>query len=265
MYFSCHRALTEIPAEKPPGDIPHMQRDLNQLSSQTFDILVIGGGIQGSAIAWEASRRGLRTALIEKGDFGHATSANTLKIIHWRLPVSPESGCETHAGFHTRSKRVHAVGSASGRTAGLCHSDLRKRLRGKHPMRLALMANDVISWDRNRGLEERRWLPRGRVLGRDAGAKLFGISPLRKITGGALWYDGLALNTDRLLFAFVQAAHAQGACVANYLKADELGIEKERVSGVQATDQISEIRSLLMPRQSLTRPGPGLTPLFPPP
>ena len=56
-----------------------MQRDLNQLSERKFDVLIVGGGIQGSAVAWEASRRGLRTALIEKGDFGTQHPRTPLK------------------------------------------------------------------------------------------------------------------------------------------------------------------------------------------
>ncbi|MFP3386686.1 FAD-dependent oxidoreductase, partial [Tritonibacter sp. SIMBA_163] len=55
-----------------------MKRDLSNLTCQTFDVLVIGGGIYGACVAWEASLRGLAVALVEKSDFGGATSANSL-------------------------------------------------------------------------------------------------------------------------------------------------------------------------------------------
>ena len=62
-----------------------MKRDLSKLSSRVFDVLVIGGGIHGAITAWDAAQRGLSVALIERGDFGSATSQNSLKIIHGGL------------------------------------------------------------------------------------------------------------------------------------------------------------------------------------
>ena len=62
-----------------------MQRDIERLQSQIFDVVVIGGGIHGAWSAWRSVRAGYRTALIEKYDFGAATSANSLKILHGGL------------------------------------------------------------------------------------------------------------------------------------------------------------------------------------
>ncbi|HOO92837.1 MAG TPA: FAD-dependent oxidoreductase, partial [Opitutales bacterium] len=59
-----------------------MKRDIECLGNTPFDVLVVGGGIHGSILAWESARAGLRTALLEKGDFAGATSANSLKILH---------------------------------------------------------------------------------------------------------------------------------------------------------------------------------------
>ena len=50
-----------------------------------YDLLVVGGGIYGACVAWEAVLRGLSVAVVEKADFGSATSANSLKIIHGGL------------------------------------------------------------------------------------------------------------------------------------------------------------------------------------
>jgi glycerol-3-phosphate dehydrogenase len=59
-----------------------MKRDLIKLASDEYDLLVIGGGIYGFCVARDAILRGLSVCLVEKGDFGHATSFNTLRIIH---------------------------------------------------------------------------------------------------------------------------------------------------------------------------------------
>src|SRR4030095_1701102 len=62
-----------------------MQRNLERLANQKFDVLVVGGGIHGAITAWDATLRGLSVALIERGDFGGGTSQNSLKIIHGGL------------------------------------------------------------------------------------------------------------------------------------------------------------------------------------
>ena len=62
-----------------------IQRSNDSLTASVFDVLIIGSGIYGATAAWDAATRGLSVALIDKGDFGGATSANSLKIIHGGL------------------------------------------------------------------------------------------------------------------------------------------------------------------------------------
>src|SRR5262245_60714683 len=62
-----------------------MNRDLRRLSDQSFDVAIVGGGTQAVSIAREAALRGLTAALVEKEDFGGATSANSHKIVHGGL------------------------------------------------------------------------------------------------------------------------------------------------------------------------------------
>jgi glycerol-3-phosphate dehydrogenase len=55
---------------------------LEQLSTQTFDLLVIGGGASGSGVALDAASRGLKVALLERYDFAEGTSSRSTKLIH---------------------------------------------------------------------------------------------------------------------------------------------------------------------------------------
>ena len=55
------------------------------LASESFDLLVIGGGITGAGIALDAASRGLKTALVEKNDFAYGTSSRSTKLIHGGL------------------------------------------------------------------------------------------------------------------------------------------------------------------------------------
>src|SRR5574338_381666 len=60
-------------------------RELTRLEASDHDVLVVGGGIQGLTIAYEAASRGLSVALVEAGDFGGATSFNHQKTAHGGL------------------------------------------------------------------------------------------------------------------------------------------------------------------------------------
>src|SRR3954468_19581091 len=62
-----------------------MKRDIHQLTTRTFDVLVIGGGIYGLTIACDCALRGLSVALIERNDFGCGASFNHLRTIHGGL------------------------------------------------------------------------------------------------------------------------------------------------------------------------------------
>src|SRR6266566_4626682 len=62
-----------------------MMRDLDRLTGSTFDVLVVGGGIYGLTIAYDAAQRGLSVALIERDDFGSGSSFNHLRTIHGGL------------------------------------------------------------------------------------------------------------------------------------------------------------------------------------
>jgi glycerol-3-phosphate dehydrogenase len=55
---------------------------LARLADEPFDVLVVGGGITGAGVALDAASRGLRTALIERGDFASGTSSKSSKLVH---------------------------------------------------------------------------------------------------------------------------------------------------------------------------------------
>src|SRR3954471_19103595 len=59
-----------------------MQRSFAALESTVFDVLVIGGGITGAGIARDAAMRGLKVAIVDKGDWGSGTSSRSSRLIH---------------------------------------------------------------------------------------------------------------------------------------------------------------------------------------
>ena len=73
---------------------------------QFFDVIVVGGGIQGASLLLEASRRGLKGLLVERNDFGGATSWNSLRIIHGGLRYLQSADLKTLSSFCRRTGMV---------------------------------------------------------------------------------------------------------------------------------------------------------------
>lgn len=63
----------------------HRTRLLEEMQAEPLDLLVIGGGITGAGIAWDAASRGLSVGLVEKGDYAGGTSSRSTKLIHGGL------------------------------------------------------------------------------------------------------------------------------------------------------------------------------------
>src|SRR5262249_20574401 len=67
------------------GERAGMKRGVEALTGETFDLLILGGGITGAGVALDAALRGYRVALIDKGDFASGTSSVSSKLVHGGL------------------------------------------------------------------------------------------------------------------------------------------------------------------------------------
>ena len=112
-----------------------MTRDLDLLTGRTFDVLVVGGGIYGLTIAYDAAQRGLSVALIERNDFGSGASFNHLRTIHGGLRYLQSMDLR-RARESVRERRTtariapHAVTAAAVRAAALSIADARQARHG---------------------------------------------------------------------------------------------------------------------------------------
>jgi glycerol-3-phosphate dehydrogenase len=227
----------EPSASEAPG-INHMgmRRDLPSLFSTTFDLLVIGSGIQGACIAWDACLRGLRVALVDRSDFGAATSANSLGIVHGGLryltrgdlPRMLESIGERSALLRIAPELVEPL--------PVLVPTYRGSLVNRAMLGTALRLNDLVSIGRNRGLRADRCIPKGRLVSPGEAQRLFSWFPGEGLTGGAIWYDARMLHPERLTFSFVRSAAGQGATAANYVRVDRLLVRDHMAVGAGVTD-----------------------------
>ena len=85
-----------------------MQRNLARLSDETFDVIVVGGGIYGLSTAYALTMRGLSVALLERRDFSGATSFNSLKTVHGGI-LALQHGSLGDAREFVRERRAMAT------------------------------------------------------------------------------------------------------------------------------------------------------------
>jgi len=214
-----------------------MKRTLKKLRHHTFDIVIIGGGIYGASVARDAALRGLNVALIEKDDFGAATSANSLRIIHGGLRYLQDGNLKlvrTMTNERATWLRVapHLVHPRPFLTPTYGHFT-----RSKLAMGIALAVIDSVGFDRNRGVDTQNRMPGGRILSRaETLERMNWIGP--QTTGGAMWYDAQIYDSERLLIALIASAADAGAAVANYVQVNGLLSVKDSIYGVSAVDRL---------------------------
>jgi glycerol-3-phosphate dehydrogenase len=109
-------------------------------------------------------------------------------------------------------------------------------LRGREALFAALRLNDLLSLDRNRALQPGQRIPAARIVSKTECLRLAPGIREQGLTGGALWYDALMLNSERLLFAILRAAIDAGAEAANYTEATEVLVRSGRVEGIRVRD-----------------------------
>lgn len=191
----------------------------------TWDVVIIGGGATGLAAAHDAASRGYSTALLERGDFAHATSSRSTKLVHGGVR-------------YLRQGRM-----------GLVRSALRERallLRNAPSLvqSRAFVVPVYSLWEKvfyASGLTLYDLLARGqqpgssRILTRDEALAALPTLRPERLAGGVRYFDGQFDDTG-LALAFAAAASGQGAAVANYVAVTGLLRSGGRVAGVAARD-----------------------------
>src|ERR671926_1189821 len=122
-----------------------MTRDVDRLTGTTFDVLIVGGGVYGLTIAYDAAQRGLSVALIEADDFGSGASFNHLRTIHGGLRYlqSLDFG---RARESVRERRAPArIAPHAIEPLPFALPLYRSLTRGKLAMRLGFLVDRVVS------------------------------------------------------------------------------------------------------------------------
>ncbi len=216
-----------------------MTRDLDRLTGATFDLLVVGGGIYGLTIAYDASQRGLKTALIERTDFGSGASFNHLRTIHGGLRYLQHLDIARARESVRERRTVARIAPHAVRPLPFALPLYRSLVRGKLALRAGLLLDRAVAIGRNRGVSSFHRLPGGRVISRGSAIQQFPGLRRQRLTGAAVWYDYVTTEPDRLTFSYALAAAEHGAIVANHVEATAPLVDGKRIVGAAARDVLS--------------------------
>jgi glycerol-3-phosphate dehydrogenase len=233
-----------------------MKRDIDRLASEEYDLLIIGAGIYGACAAWDAALRGLRVALIDRGDFGGATSQNSQKIIHGGLRYLQQADLVRVRESIRERRTMMRIAPQFVHPFPCVMPTYGHFTKGREAMFAGMLMNDLIGFDRNRLDDPQKHIPRGRTISRRKVLDLLPGIPTKGLTGGAVWHDCQAHNSERLLLAFILAACGKGAAAANYAEAVGFLTERRRITGVKALDRTTGRRFEIRARVVLNAAGP---------
>ncbi len=193
--------------------------------TSAFDLLVIGGGINGAGIARDAAMRGLRVCLVEKEDWGWGTSAKSSMLAHGGLRYLEqfELGL-VHEALQDRElmfqQAPHLV-----RPLEFLYP-LYPHIASRRTVRAGLFLYDLLS--HGKSVPGRDYLRRDAVL-----AKVPGLNP-EELKGGATYYDGQWRSVERFVSELVTSARRHGATCLNHTAVTRLIFQDGAVVGCEA-------------------------------
>ncbi len=199
--------------------------------AQQFDLIVIGGGINGAGVARDAALRGLKILLIDQGDFcGGATSWST-RLVHgglryleyFEFNLVRESLREREILLRTAPHLVKPL--------LLTIPIYANRSRSYWKIQAGMTLYDLLSYDKT--------LPNHRMLPAATFRQLFREIADRDLAGGAQYYDSQVAYAERLALENVLDAEAAGAVVRNYVEA--IGLERgaDRITAMTCRDRLT--------------------------
>ncbi len=205
---------------------------LERVGERSFDVIVVGAGINGAGIARDASMRGLRVLMLDKGDIASGTTQWATRLIHgglrylehYEVPLVRESLADREIMLHTSPhlvKPLRFVVPIYDRSS-----------RGPGMIRLGMIAYDALSYDRS--------VPGHKMLSREEALREYpGLNP-DGLKAAATYYDCQVEFAERVAVENAMSAAQSGAEVITYARVKRLLFEDDgsRVVGVEFEDRL---------------------------
>ena len=171
----------------------------------TFDVIVIGGGISGAAIAYEAATRGLRVVLFEKGDFSEATSAASSKLIHGGLRYlsNMEYGLVRESLRERRT--LENIAPNFVYPCPMLFPHYRDQFKSnKWLLKIGLTLYDLLAFDKARTWDAAQKIPNHTTISAEEALRKQPLFKREGLTGASQFYDCLNIFPERLALTFIK-------------------------------------------------------------
>lgn len=238
-----------------------MKRDIKSLQSQHFDLIIIGGGITGACMAHDAALRGIKTALIEKDDFGGFTSAASSKLLHGGIRYFPRGQFhKTRESARERNIFQVLAPHLTRYIPFLIPTFSGSLMKGAFALRSSMLLYAAICSGLERiVVDPSKKMPSNTFLTRRQVLTAFPeLSSISNLSGGQLLYESHMLSSERMTMAFIATASANGVNAANYLEAVRLVSANSRITGVEVKDRLTQQRFVISSQMVANAAGPAL-------
>ena len=197
----------------------------------SFDVAVIGAGINGAGIACDAALRGLRVVVLEQNDLCSGTSAISSRLIHGGLRYL-EHG-ELPLVFESLRERItlRRIAAHLVKPIRICIPIYKSAKRGPLLIRLGMIVYDLLSVGKT--VPAHDMLSRDQAIAAEPGLAKDGLC------GEARYYDAQVAFAERLVLENLLAARLAGAEIRTYNTVTRINIAHGAVSTLEITDKIS--------------------------
>ncbi|MBY0449197.1 MAG: glycerol-3-phosphate dehydrogenase [Cyanobacteria bacterium] len=198
---------------------PTYNKSAAQLVEKPFDLIVIGGGINGTGIARDASRRGLSVLLLEKNDFGAGTTAYSSRLIHGGLRYLEHGEISlVRESLRERERLLHnAPHLVKPLPLGIpVYQDSKRPL---WMIRVGMWLYDALSWDRS--------VPGHQNLSKDEFLLRFPYVESKGLKGGVLYYDAQVSLPERVSVENAIDAKNHGAVMLNHADVESVHLKNQ--------------------------------------
>ena len=218
-----------------------LRRYIEEGKQDRFDLVIIGGGITGAAVAYIAAARGLSVALFEKKDYGGATSAATSKLIHGGLRYLANGELKL-VRESLRERRILGNIAPNFVYPLPFIMPMYKRWRGNiWKMLIGMYLYDVLSYDKKDTWDKSKKLQNHRLINHRKTIRVEPNLKMEDLRNAFYFFDYQSIFPERLTLAFIKSAAEYGACVSNYTPVEGfIHGEGKRITGVMVRDQFTD-------------------------
>ena len=231
-----------------------LRRQLENFVGTIFDVVIIGGGITGACIARDASRRGLRVALVERRDFSSGTSAATSKMVHGGLRYLQSM----QIGVVRESLRERRIWERIAPHMVRPQEFIVPTHSWRHDweLRVGVRLYDLLAFDRNQLEDPAQHIPASRRITATEAIETEPVLSGRRLFGGVVYGDCVMYSPERLALECLIDAGEHSATIANYVEAISLTRDSAGRAVVGVRDLVSGDRFDIRARLVINATGP---------